>query len=220
MEQNLHTPEIYDFRQHDRLWQRVNPALEPYPETAAETIPARGGQIAQPPASSGSLTAAQESQLPGAEPNPCCMGSEAAELLEALEGYIEEELEDQRRYLMLARQAPAWARQTLREIAEDEGAHARRLLSARYLITGQCYRPNMVQGQLCMGDWCGALRQCYHEEACAGFNYLRAADGTADPCLQKAYQRLSEESYQQAEWVTGLLEKALGSSCTRPGMGV
>ena len=46
MEQNLHTPEIYDFRQHDRLWQRVNPALEPYPETAAETIPARGGQIA------------------------------------------------------------------------------------------------------------------------------------------------------------------------------
>lgn len=65
MEQNLHTPEIYDFRQHDRLWQRVNPALEPYPETAAETIPARGGQIAQPPASSGSLTAAQESQLPG-----------------------------------------------------------------------------------------------------------------------------------------------------------
>ena len=49
MEQNLHTPEIYDFRQHDRLWQRVNPALEPYPETAAETIPARGGQITHPP---------------------------------------------------------------------------------------------------------------------------------------------------------------------------
>ena len=39
MERNLHEPEIYDFRQHDRLWQRVNPALEPYPETAAETVP-------------------------------------------------------------------------------------------------------------------------------------------------------------------------------------
>ena len=179
MEQNLHTPEIYDFRQHDRLWQRVNPALEPYPETAAETLPARGGGQITQPANSGSLTAAQESQLPGAEPNPCCMGSEAAELLEVLEGYIEEELEDQRRYLMLARQAPAWARQTLREIAEDEGAHARRLLSARYLITGQCYRPNMVQGQLCMGDWCGALRQCYHEEACGGFNYARTPTARA-----------------------------------------
>ena len=208
MEQNLHTPEIYDFRQHDRLWQRVNPALEPYPETAAETLPARGGQITQP-ANSGSLTAAQESQLSGAEPNPCCMGSEAAELLEVLEGYIEEELEDQRRYLALARQAPVWARQTLREIAEDEGAHARRLLSARYLITGQCYRPNMVQGQLCMGDWCGALRQCYHEEACGGFNYARTADSTSDVCLARLLNELIGDEYRHAERVMSLLERSL-----------
>ena len=199
MEQNLHTPEIYDFRQHDRLWQRVNPGLEPYPAAPAAFTQQAGG-----------LTAAQESQLPGAEPNPCCMGSEAAELLEALEGYIEEELEDQRRYLMLARQAPAWARQTLREIAEDEGAHARRLLSARYLITGQCYRPNMVQGQLCMGDWCGALRQCYHEEACGGFNYARTADGTTDVCLVKLLNELSEDEYRHAERLMTLLERSLG----------
>lgn len=209
MEQNLHTPEIYDFRQHDRLWQRVNPALEPYPETAAETLPARGGGQITQPANSGSLTAAQESQLSGAEPNPCCMGSEAAELLEVLEGYIEEELEDQRRYLALARQAPAWARQTLREIAEDEGAHARRLLSARYLITGQCYRPNMVQGQLCMGDWCGALRQCYHEEACGGFNYARTADSTSDVCLTRLLNELSSDEYRHAERVMSLLERSL-----------
>ena len=209
MEQNLHTPEIYDFRQHDRLWQRVNPALEPYPETAAETLPARGGGQITQPANSGSLTAAQESQLSGAEPNPCCMGSEAAELLEVLEGYIEEELEDQRRYLALARQAPAWARQTLREIAEDEGAHARRLLSARYLITGQCYRPNMVQGQLCMGDWCGALRQCYHEEACGGFNYARTADSTSDVCLTWLLNELSSDEYRHAERVMSLLERSL-----------
>lgn len=209
MEQNLHTPEIYDFRQHDRLWQRVNPALEPYPETAAETLPARGGGQITQPANSGSLTAAQESQLSGAEPNPCCMGSEAAELLEVLEGYIEEELEDQRRYLALARQAPVWARQTLREIAEDEGAHARRLLSARYLITGQCYRPNMVQGQLCMGDWCGALRQCYHEEACGGFNYARTADSTSDVCLTRLLNGLSSDEYRHAERVMSLLERSL-----------
>lgn len=209
MEQNLHTPEIYDFRQHDRLWQRVNPALEPYPETAAETMPARGGGQITQPANSGSLTAAQESQLSGAEPNPCCMGSEAAELLEVLEGYIEEELEDQRRYLALARQAPVWARQTLREIAEDEGAHARRLLSARYLITGQCYRPNMVQGQLCMGDWCGALRQCYHEEACGGFNYARTADSTSDVCLARLLNELSGDEYRHAERVMSLLERSL-----------
>ena len=135
MEQNLHTPEIYDFRQHDRLWQRVNPALEPYPETAAETLPARGGGQITQPANSGSLTAAQESQLPGAEPNPCCMGSEAAELLEVLEGYIEEELEDQRRYLMLARQAPA--RRT------------------RALTPGGCCRPGIsLPGSATAPTWC------------------------------------------------------------------
>ena len=193
MERNLHEPEIYDFRQHDRLWQRVGPGLEPYPETTAEAMPRRE-----------ELPPVQEGQLPGAEPNPCCMGSEAVALLAVLDGYIEEELEDQRRYLMLARQAPAWARQTLREIAEDEGAHARRLLSARYLITGQCYRPNMVQGQLCMGDWCGALRQCYHEEACGGFNYARTADSTSDVCLT----RLLNE-YRHAERVMSLLERSL-----------
>ena len=31
MEQNLHTPEVYDFRRYDHLWQRVAPGLEPYP---------------------------------------------------------------------------------------------------------------------------------------------------------------------------------------------
>ena len=199
MERNLHEPEIYDFRQHDRLWQRVGPGLEPYPETTAEAMPRRE-----------ELPPAQESQLPGAEPNPCCMGSEAMELLAVLEGYIEEELEDRRRYLALSRQAPAWARQTLRDIAEEEGEHARRLLAARYLITGQSYRPNVVWGQMDLGDWCGALRQCYHEEACGGLNYARTADGTADICLAKLMNELSADEYRHAEQVMGLLERSLG----------
>ena len=84
-----------------------------------------------------------------------------------------------------------------------------RLLSARYLITGQCYRPNMVQGQLCMGDWCGALRQCYHEEACGGFNYARTADSTSDVCLTRLLNELSSDEYRHAERVMSLLERSL-----------
>ena len=130
MERNLHEPEIYDFRQHDRLWQRVGPGLEPYPETTAEAMPRRE-----------ELPPAQESQLPGAEPNPCCMGSEAMELLAVLEGYIEEELEDRRRYLALSRQAPSWARQTLRDmaawlIAQKEAGKALPHLIRRPTISG------------------------------------------------------------------------------------
>ena len=170
MERNLHEPEIYDFRQHDRLWQRVGPGLEPYPETTAEAMPRRE-----------ELPPAQESQLPGAEPNPCCMGSEAMELLAVLEGYIEEELEDRRRYLALSRQAPSWARQTLRDMAEEENGHARRLMAARY-----------------------------HEEACGGLNYARTADGTTDVCLVKLLNELSEDEYRHAERLMALLERSLG----------
>lgn len=209
MAQKLQGPEVYDFRRHDRLWRRVDPGLEPYPDTAAVAAPDRTGRQTAPAPRTGGLTPTQESQLPGAEPDPCCMGTEAAELLEVLEGYIEGELEDRRRYLALSRQAPAWARQTLRDMAEDEGGHARRLMAARYLITGQCYRPNVVRGQLCVGDWCEELRQCYHEEACGGFNYARTADGTADICLAKLLNTLSADEYRHAEQVMALLERSL-----------
>ena len=132
MERNLHEPEIYDFRQHDRLWQRVGPGLEPYPETTAEAMPRRE-----------ELPPAQESQLPGAEPNPCCMGSEAMELLAVLEGYIEEELEDRRRYMALSRQAPSWARQTLRDMVSPTGPIWCAACSARAVGRRNCGEATM-----------------------------------------------------------------------------
>ena len=130
MERNLHEPEIYDFRQHDRLWQRVGPGLEPYPETTAEAMPRRE-----------ELPPAQESQLPGAEPNPCCMGSEAMELLTVLEGYIEEELEDRRRVSGAVPAGTLVARQTLRDmaawlIAQKEAGKALPHLIRRPTISG------------------------------------------------------------------------------------
>lgn len=158
--------------------------------------------------------------LPGAVSDPCCMGSAARDDLAVLEGFRDQEAADRRYYQAMLRSAPAAARPALRELMARKQAHSRYLGALLYLITGQ-NRPETLDCQrIYVGSWCPALRQRYHEEACAGFNYLRAADGTTDPCLQKAYQRLSAESYQQAERVTGLLEKALGPSCARPGMGV
>ena len=78
-----------------------------------------------------------ELSLPGAQADPCCMGTAALESLEVLQGFIREELADRRTYLFLARRAPtAEVRQVFRAIASDEGRHARRLLAAVYLITG------------------------------------------------------------------------------------
>ena len=82
-------------------------------------------------------------------------------------------------------------------------------MAARFLITGQCFRPRVMGGQLYMGDWCAALRQCYHQEACGGFNYARTADGTADVCLAKLLRELSEDEYRHAERVMELLERTL-----------
>lgn len=197
-------PEVYDFRQHDRLWRRVQPGLEPYPE--ADTS---GGNQAQ--TSDAGMTLAQESRLPGAEPNPCCMGTEATELLTVLEGYIADELAERRLYLALAQRAPVWARQTMRELAEDEGDHARQLMTARYLITGQCRQPEALPLELVSaGDWCALLRQRYHSEVCGGMNYARTADSTPDHCLAELLNGLSAAEYRHAERIRGLLERCLG----------
>ena len=81
MEQNLHGPEVYDFRQYDRIWQRVAPGLEPYPEEGEAVPAARTEETAL------MQRGRQESQLPGAQTDPCCMGSAAAEMLEVLTGF-------------------------------------------------------------------------------------------------------------------------------------
>lgn len=207
MEQTAKTPEVYDFRQYDRIWQRVAPTLEPYP----------GGRNGQEEASASAgteLTPAQlrqESMLPGAEVNPCCMGSAAMDMLAVLTGFAEEELAERRLGLALSRQAPVWARQRLQEMAAEQGMSAHRLMAVHYLVTGECYRPNVSCQRLYVGRWCPALRDRYHARACSGLNYQRAAEGTTDPCLRKLLETLSETAYRQAETLLCLLERSLRS---------
>lgn len=223
MEQNVHRPEIYDYRQYDRVWQRVAPNLEPYPgmrqspdsknssaEAAPAAAPANSTTMMTPVSQQTSAAqTAQEGQLPGAAQNPCCMGSAAAEMLEVLTGFVEEELGDRRYYLALSRQAPVWARQRLRDIAADEGGHARRLMAVHYLITGECYRPAVSCEHIYIGRWCPALRERYHAEACNGLNYARAAEGTTDPCLAELLNELSADEYRHAAELMEMLERAL-----------
>ena len=218
MEQSAQNhPEVYDFRQYDRIWQRVAPTLEPYPSPGRESAVQQEPAEAAPQAETGQMFGAaltpaqvrQESTLPGAERNPCCMGSAAAEMLEVLTGFVEEELGDRRYYLALARQARVWARQRLRDIAADEGGHARRLMAAHYLITGECYRPAVSCEHIYIGRWCPALRERYHAEACNGLNYARAAEGTTDPCLAELLNELSADEYRHATELMEMLERAL-----------
>lgn len=209
--------DTYDYRQYDRIWQRVSPTLDPYPG-----MPADGG-TAEPPAvppapapstaeSSGAEQAVRTlavGNLPGTEGNPCCMGASAMGMIRVLQGFIEEALAAKRYYLAFSRQAPGWARQALRDTAEDEEAHARTLMAVHYLITCQCYQPASAYERIYVGQLCPALRARYHEEACSAMNYARAAESTADPCLAKLLNELSEDEYRHAERMLVLLERGM-----------
>lgn len=189
----------YDYRQYDQIWQRVAPHLDPYPEVRQARLEMGG-----------SLTPPGTENLPGAQENPCCMGTDAMESIDVLRGFIEEELADRNYYQAMARKAPTTqASRTLREIGQSEESHARKLMSVHFLITGQCYRPNLVCGRICIPSWCAALRDRYHAETCNGLNYIRAADGTTDPCLTKLLTTMSEEEYRHGERILALLEQSL-----------
>ena len=192
----------YDYRRCARVWQRVDPTLDPYPD-----VRAAAAMAADTP--SDGLSAAErnaELTLPGAQADPCCMGTAALESLEGLQGFIREELADRRTYLFLARRAPtAEARQVFRAIASDEGRHARRLLAAVYLITGERYCPAICYPPLRCDGYCAALRERYHEEVCGGFNYRRASQETLDPCLQQLLLAFSQDEYRHANAMLCLL---------------
>ena len=204
MEQTLHPTEAYDIRKNDRIWQRLAPNLEPYPDLREPAAPAVAPLDAPVPAED----AAPAVPAPAA-PDPCCMGTAAQEELGVIEGFIELELGDRRAYLALARQAPASARGTVRDLAAASAAAARRLMTAYYLITGTCYRPAVSGGSVRTGTWCPALRERYHAAACNGMNYLRAGEETTDPCLKRLLTELGEGAYRQADRLLALLERAL-----------
>lgn len=192
----------YDYRRCARVWQRVDPTLNPYPD-----VRATAAMAADTPGDG--LSAAErnaELTLPGAQADPCCMGTAALESLEVLQGFIREELADRRTYLFLARRAPtAEARQVFRAIASDEARHARRLLATVYLITGERYCPAICYPPLRCDGYCAALRERYHEEVCGGFNYRRASQETLDPCLQQLLLAFSQDEYRHANAMLCLL---------------
>lgn len=178
----------YDYRQYDRVWKKVAPELNPYPEVR---------QMA-------------ETELPGAQRDPCCMGSNSLASEEVLEGFIREEQGAARTYQQLARSLPNMeARRLFAQLAREEEAHARKMAAAFYLMTGRKYDPAVQETALPRRGYCETLRAEYHEEACSGFNYARAAEEALDPCLKTMLMQFSEDEYRHARRISDLLAKTL-----------
>ena len=126
-----------DYERCRAIWQRVAPEQEPYPADAAANKAASN---------------ISELSLPGAEADPCCMGSDAALSIEVLKGFLRDELGDAQVYACLAARVPRREMsRALRAMAEDEKRHARDLTAAIYLIDGKPYCPRVCveQPELC-----------------------------------------------------------------------
>lgn len=124
-----------DYEACREVWKRVAPGEDPYPmaDNANTQMSAQDSELT----------------LPGAETDPCCMGSEASVSVEVLQGFLREELGDAQVYAYLSSCTPRreMAR-AFRALSEDEKRHARDLAAAIYLITGKAYCPRVCVEQL------------------------------------------------------------------------
>lgn len=194
MDKRREEPRGYDYRLHDRIWERVSPELVPFPEM-------RGGETMMMPQSVSSAL-----QLPGAEADPCCLGSAAAESVAVLEGFLREERQSQRLLKALFCCAPTQeAGRTVGKLLKSSQAVLRRIETVIYLIEGRWPKREELCGRTAAVRWQEGLRTAYHLEACGAMNYTRAGEETTDPCLSRMLQEIGREKYARSDRVLNLL---------------
>lgn len=193
----------YDYRRCARVWQRVDPTLDPYPDVRAAAAMAAD----TPGRRSERRRAERRADAPGRAGGPllhgarrrwsrwrCCRASSARS--SPTGGPIFSSRGARRRRRRGRCSAPS---------RRTRGGTPGRLLAAVYLITGERYCPAICYPPLRCDGYCAALRERYHEEVCGGFNYRRASQETLDPCLQQLLLAFSQDEYRHANAMLCLL---------------
>lgn len=196
MDRRMDGGQDYDFRRHDRIWERVSPELTPFP-----ALRGGGEELTQ--------TRQAALPLPGAEADPCCLGSAAQESLPVLEGFRQEERQLQRLLHVLLHCAPdRGGRAAMEELLCGSQAMARRLAAVCYLIGGRWPARESREASAGSIRWTEGLRMAYHLEVCAALNYARAGEETVDPCLRRLLEGFSREKYARSDRILNLLSLA------------
>ena len=126
-----------------------------------------------------------ELTLPGAQADPCCMGTAA---LESLESRLHPRGARRPEDLSFPRAARADGGGAADVPRHRVGRGTARPASSRRSLShhGRAGLPRDLLSSAALRDgYCAALRERYHEEVCGGFNYRRASQETLDPCLQQ-----------------------------------
>lgn len=190
-------PQNYDYEDYDRIWQRVLPELNTFPDSRNE----EGNLPGTPIPGDDDLM-----ELPGAQRNPCCLGTAAQQSINVIIGFIEIEMANCRFYRCFYPKAPNQAAaRAIRQMMLDEMDHVRRLRAIYYLITGECFHSTRQIPMPEIGPYCDTLRAAYHEATCGSFNYFRAAAGAPDACLRALFERLGNSRARHAETFVNLL---------------
>ena len=167
-----------DYVRYDRVWQRVSPELDPYPEVRRES---------------------------GEVPAPVCAAPRSVDA-DTIAGFIDQALTTRRAYLSARRCAPTAARRMLYQLAEEAGTHARRLMGLYYILTGRCYQSKLCAVSAENLPWCQLLRLRYQEACFACESYRQAAETAGDGCMRAILQQLSADACRHAGVLLQLLE--------------
>ena len=189
----------------ERVWRRVMPeergdcpfTLTEQEEPAESTLPALAV-----PASPQVATLRQADE--GAD--IACLGPASAAYGTALQGYIDDELADWRRYQALARRTPGGGGRMLAAVAADERRHAKKLSTAYFLISGVRYWPE-VRAVQPAAPLHAALRERFWEEQRGAAAYQAAAEETSDPCLKELFSELAAEEEAHVWTIRSVLEQ-------------
>ena len=167
-----------DYQRWDRVWQRVAPELDPYPEERA---------------------AAAEMEDKAAAP------TEVGRV--QLGTFLEEARRLERRYGHLARVGPAGARRSMEKLAARNRAWAGHLAALYFVAAGEEYRPRAAAEEPECLPWREILRRCVQEAEEGRCRALAAARSAGEGCLGEAFTALGAEWKEQEMALMRLLEK-------------
>ena len=170
-----------DYRKYDRIWQRVAPELDPYPQARRaaeaekrENTPARQGQKDN-----------------------------------ALKDILTQERILYRIYLRCCRcTGDLFARRVMQKLAQEALHRARQMMSAYYILTGSC-PPKPPAGEEEKPAWCECLRQLYQREMQGAERCRTAAGQEKESHLRECYEDLAREKGERAAELLSLLERSM-----------
>ena len=155
--------EHMDPQRCDRIWQRVSPELDPYPEVrAACREPSREPGAGDIPERTGAAAVPAAPEIPAAPAESgCCLAGRAMGSIRLIQDFIEDELADRRAYLAYAACAPNVAARRLpwREVLRTR-YHAETCGGLRY-----------AQAAEATEDVC--LREIWEELSAAEYRHAR-----------------------------------------------